>query len=192
MTDRLQRRDATAGLLRDRGDLLVISGLGSPTYDVAAAGDDPGNFYLWGAMGGAALVGLGLAHSQPGRPVVVITGDAELMMGLGGLATIAISAPSNLSIVVLDNGEFGETGGQQSHCGLGVDLVQVANAVGFRDAMIVTDRETLSSARTAVHEAAGGPRLIRVMIAPGENRRILPARDGAYLKSRIRAHLGIA
>ncbi|WP_436784627.1 thiamine pyrophosphate-dependent enzyme, partial [Streptomyces sp. URMC 126] len=90
-------------LLRDRGDLLVVTGLGSPTYDVAAAGDHPRNFYLWGAMGGAAMVGLGLALAQPTTPVLVVTGDGEMLMGLGGLATIAAKNPPNLSVAVLDN-----------------------------------------------------------------------------------------
>jgi thiamine pyrophosphate-dependent acetolactate synthase large subunit-like protein len=84
----LERRAALAALLRERGDLLVVSGLGSPTYDVAAAGDHPRNFYLWGAMGGAAMIGLGLALAQPALPVLVITGDGEQLMGMGALATI--------------------------------------------------------------------------------------------------------
>src|SRR4051812_17752364 len=94
----LDRRAVVRELLADRGDLLVVSGLGSPTYDVHAAGDHPGNFYLWGAMGGAALIGLGLALAQPERRVLVITGDGEQLMGLGGLATIAIANPRNLAI----------------------------------------------------------------------------------------------
>src|SRR3546814_9504933 len=64
--DTLDRRDAVSRLLRERGELLVVTGLGSATYDCAAAGDDPRNFYLWGAMGGAASVALGLALAQPG------------------------------------------------------------------------------------------------------------------------------
>jgi thiamine pyrophosphate-dependent acetolactate synthase large subunit-like protein len=115
----LQRRSVVQALLHERGDALVVSGLGSPSYDVFAAGDHPGNFYLWGAMGGAALVGMGLALAQPRRPVIVITGDGEQLMGLGGLATIAVRRPPNLSIVVLDNGHYGETGMQLSHAGAG-------------------------------------------------------------------------
>src|ERR1700689_1993236 len=115
----LDCRHAVKELLEERGRLLVVTGLGSPTYDVFAAGDHDANFYLWGAMGGAALVGLGLALAQPDRPISVLTGDGEQLMGLGGLATLAVSAPANLTIVVLDNGRFGETGGQLSHSGLG-------------------------------------------------------------------------
>src|SRR5262245_4700171 len=108
----LGRREAVATLLKDRGDLLVVSGLGSPSYDVHAAGDQPGNFYLWGVMGGAALVGLGLALARPERKVAVVTGDGEQLMGLGGLATIGVARPRNLTVVVVDNGRYGETGMQ--------------------------------------------------------------------------------
>ena len=119
-------RAAVARLLANRGpDLLVVTGLGSPSYDVMAAGDDDRNFYLWGAMGGAAMIGLGLALARPDTPVLVLTGDGEQLMGLGALATVGARAPRNLSIVVLDNRLYGETGMQASHTGRGVDLVAV-------------------------------------------------------------------
>ena len=127
----LDRREVVKALLADRGGLLTVTGLGSPTWDVAAAGDDERNFYLWGAMGGAAAMGLGLALAQPDRPVAVITGDGEMLMGLGALATIGARRPENLSIVVLDNRRFGETGMQASHTGLGTDLCAVARACSF-------------------------------------------------------------
>ena len=188
----LDRREAVAELLADRGDMLVVTGLGSPTYDVFAAGDHDGNFYLWGAMGGAALTGLGLAIAQPDRPVTVITGDGEQLMGLGGLATIAVRAPKNLSIVVLDNGHYGETGGQVSHSGAGVDLVKVAAAVGIAEAFEVVDQEGLAQARQAIRQPDGGLRLIVVRIAHEEKPRALPSRDGVWLKNRLRAHLGVS
>lgn len=187
----MERRAAVRALLKDRGDLLIVSGLGSATYDVFAAGDHDGNFYLWGAMGGAALMGLGLAIAQPQRPVVVFTGDGEQLMGLGGLATIAMSAPANLSIVVLDNGHFGETGGQLSHSGLGVDLGAVAGAAGIPAVMDVTAEADLEPARKQLGLIAGGPRFIRLRIAHEETPRALPTRDGAFLKNRFRAHLGL-
>src|SRR6202140_2691618 len=99
----LGRRETVARVLADRGDLLVVSGLGAPTYDVAAAGDHPLNFYLWGAMGGAAMIGLGLALARPRARVAVITGDGEMLMGLGSLATIGVKQPPNLAILVVDN-----------------------------------------------------------------------------------------
>jgi thiamine pyrophosphate-dependent acetolactate synthase large subunit-like protein len=99
----LARRGAIARILADRGDMLVVTGLGSPTYDCAAVGDHPLNFYLWGAMGSAVTVGLGLALAQPKRRVLVITGDGEMLMGLGALATAAVKRPDNLAILVIDN-----------------------------------------------------------------------------------------
>src|SRR4030095_3174061 len=97
----LARRSAIARILTDRGDMLVVTGLGSPTYDCAAVGDHPLNFYLWGAMGSAVTVGLGLALAQPKRRVLVITGDGEMLMGLGAVATAAAKKPDNLAIAVI-------------------------------------------------------------------------------------------
>ena len=135
----LDRRDVVAELLKDRGDLLLVTGLGSPTYDAAAVEDHDANFYLWGAMGGAAVMGLGLALAQPEKPVLVLTGDGEQLMGLGSFATIAVKQPPNLSVVVLDNGHYGETGMQTSHTGYGLKLPEVASACGFTDSVEVED-----------------------------------------------------
>ncbi|MEQ1805673.1 MAG: thiamine pyrophosphate-dependent enzyme [Burkholderiaceae bacterium] len=186
----LERRAVVAALLRDRGDALVITGLGSPSYDVFAQGDHPGNFYLWGAMGGAALVGMGLALAQPRRAVIVITGDGEQLMGLGGLATIAVRRPPNLSIVVLDNGHFGETGMQLSHSGLGVALNQVAQNLGFAHTAEVHSTAQLDGVRDALHDVTTGPRLFRVRIRVESPPRALPPRDGVFLKNRFRESLG--
>jgi len=188
---KLDRRKAVAALLEDRGELLVISGIGSPSYDVFAAGDHDANFYLWGAMGGAAMMGLGLALAQPGRPVVVVTGDGEQLMALGALATIAAAAPGNLSIIVLDNGEYGETGGQPSHTARGVDLCAVATAAGFAISLSVADLVHIPGLRAAIKQTAGGPRFIRVVIAAGAKQKTLPPRDGAFIKTRFRAGLGL-
>jgi len=184
----LERRAAVAALLKDRGSLLVVTGLGSPTWDTFAAGDHPANLYLWGAMGGAAMVGLGLANAQPKRAVAVITGDGEQLMGLGGLATIAVARPRNLTIVVLDNGHYGETGGQLSHTGAGVDMARVAEALGLT-AMTVSEPSGLEAARKAMGAPDGGPRLIVVRIAHEETPRALPPRDGAFIKMRFRENL---
>ena len=188
--NRLHRRPAVADLLADRKDMLVVTGLGSPTYDVFAAGDHPGNFYLWGAMGGAALVGLGLALAQPGRPVVVITGDGEQLMGIGGLATIGVQRPANLSVVVLDNGHYGETGGQLSHSGAGINLAEMARVCGFVECFEVDDAAGIERARAAIGTINTGPRLIVVRIVHEETPRALPTRDGVWLKARMRDHLG--
>ena len=133
----LNRREVVATLLADRADLLVVAGLGAPAWDCTAAGDHPLTFPLWGAMGQAAMTGLGLALSRPDRRILVVTGDGEALMGLGALATIGVQRPGNLSIVILDNGRFGETGMQASHSAFGVDLAGVAGACGFLQAVRV-------------------------------------------------------
>src|SRR5580704_17258709 len=139
----MDRREFVRELLIDRGDLLVVCGLGSATYDVAAAGDHPLNFYLWGAMGGAAMIGLGLALAQPSRRVAVITGDGEMLMGLGALATIGTKCQPNLAIIVFDNGVCSETGMQPSHTQAGVDLIGVASACGIPSRLYVTNEDEL-------------------------------------------------
>ncbi|QOZ32225.1 thiamine pyrophosphate-dependent enzyme [Bradyrhizobium sp. CCBAU 53421] len=191
-TGTLDRRVAVKALLADRGDLLVISGLGSSSYDVFDAGDHASNFYLWGAMGGAAMVGLGLALAQPKRPVLVVTGDGEQLMGIGSLLTIATKQPGNLSIAVLDNGHFGETGMQLSHSGLGAKLEVIASGAGIRNVSDIADMAGIECFRADMHDLGGGPRLARIRIAAGEVERALPPRDGTYLKNRFRGHLGFA
>ena len=188
----LDRRAAVKALLADRGDLLVISGLGSSSYDLFDAGDHAGNFYLWGAMGGAAMVGLGLALAQPNRPVLVITGDGEQLMGIGSLLTVAVKKPSNLSIAVLDNGHFGETGMQMSHSGLGAKLEVIAHGAGIADVTEIADMKGIDTFRMALRDLRGGPRLARIRISAGEVERALPPRDGTFLKNRFRANLGFA
>jgi thiamine pyrophosphate-dependent acetolactate synthase large subunit-like protein len=187
----LDRRAAVATLLADRGDLLVVSGLGSSTYDANAAGDHDANFYLWGAMGSAALIGLGLAQAQPTRRVLVVTGDGEQLMGLGGLATIAIAAPKNLTIAVIDNGHFGETGMQKSHTGLGLDLAAVAAASGFAQARTLTDLEQVTEARKSLATPGKGPQLFVIKVRAENPPRSLPPRDAVHLKNRFRAQLGL-
>jgi thiamine pyrophosphate-dependent acetolactate synthase large subunit-like protein len=192
LPDGLDRRAAAARLLRDRGDLLVVTGLGSPTYDVAAAGDHARNFYLWGAMGGAVMVGLGLALAQLQVPVLVVTGDGEMLMGLGSLATVAAQAPKNLSIAVLDNGLYGETGGQPSHTALGTDLAAVARGCGIADARLVADEAGLEEFARRVSAVGNGPAVGIIKVSRTEHPRVLPSRDGAFLKARFRAALGLS
>lgn len=185
----LDRRAAVRTLLGDRQGLLVVTGLGSPSYDVFDAGDHDGNFYLWGAMGGAAMAGLGLALAQPSRPVLVVTGDGEQLMGMGALMTIAVAKPGNLSIVVLDNGYYGETGMQVSHSGLGVRLNQVAAACGIPDVQEILDEDGLQAYRPCLNKVSSGPRLAVVRIEAGHVERALPPRDGVFLKNRFRGHI---
>jgi thiamine pyrophosphate-dependent acetolactate synthase large subunit-like protein len=190
MTEPLNRRAAVAHLLRHRKDALVVTGLGAPTYDVAAAGDTPRNFYLWGAMGGASSIALGLALAQPGTPVVVVTGDGEMLMGMGSFATIALQAPRNLTIVVLDNGLYGETGAQKSHTSQ-TDLAAVALACGIARVDRVASEAELAEVATRFPATRDGPHVIVVKIAPADNPRLLPVRDGAHAKARTRLALGL-
>ena len=192
MVSPLDRRAVVAELLRDRGDLLIVTGLGSASYDVHAAGDDPRNYYLWGAMGSAALVGLGLAQAQPDRRVLVITGDGEQLMGLGGLATIAIARPDNLSIVVIDNGHFGETGMQTSHTGFGLRLDEVASACGFPRVDHAVTMHDVAALRDLLHGPQTGPHLAVVSVKAENLPRSLPPRDAIHIKNRFRATLGLA
>ena len=191
-TGALDRREAVATLLADRSDMLVVAGLGSPAYDLHAAGDHDANFYLWGAMGGAALIGLGLAQAQPERPVLVLTGDGEQLMGLGGLATIGIAAPANLTVVVIDNGHFGETGMQESHTGKGLELAQIASACGFTETSVITDMDGVEALRTTLRKPGKGPRLHSLKVRAETIARSLPPRDAVFLKNRFRAVLGLS
>jgi thiamine pyrophosphate-dependent acetolactate synthase large subunit-like protein len=191
MSEGLDRRAAMATLVADRGDdLLVVPGLGSTTWDLAAAGDNPRNFYMWGAMGGAAMIGLGLALAQPKRRIAVITGDGEMLMGLGALATIGLQRPANLAIIVFDNGVYGETGMQPSHTQSGADLVGVAKACGFPTCLDVEDEAGLADLAgrlTRLREIL----FARVAIEASEPPRVLPLRDGVALKQRFRAAIGL-
>jgi thiamine pyrophosphate-dependent acetolactate synthase large subunit-like protein len=185
---RLHRRDVVRRLLAERGDLLVVAGLGAPAWDVTAAGDHPLSFPMWGAMGGAAMMGLGLALAQPKRRVLVVTGDGEMLMGLGSLATIAAQRPRNLAIVVLDNERYGETGMQKTHTALGVDLAGMAKAAGFAQVSRVTTMAGVARLATAVH-AGTGPVFAQVKVRVEKPPLVLPPKDGVLLKSRFRAAL---
>ncbi len=180
----LQRREFVQQLLMDRGNLLVVSGLGASTFDVATAGDHPLNFYLWGAMGGTAMVGLGLALARPDRRVAVLTGDGDLLMGLGSLATIGVKQPKNLAIVVLDNAHYGETGMQPSHTHSGINLVAAALACRFKYAREVSRIEEAADIRALLHSGEG-PILVNARIADQEAPRVLPLRDGHAIKQRF-------
>jgi thiamine pyrophosphate-dependent acetolactate synthase large subunit-like protein len=191
-TKALDRRTALQQLLRDRGDAALVTGLGNPTYDAFAAGDTPRNFYLWGGMGGAAMLGLGLALAQPTRRVVVWTGDGEMLMGLGALATIAVARPDNLAIVVVDNEHYGETGMQPAHTGRGVDLVAIARGAGFEDARMVRTQDDLQSLSGRMWTGSG-LLFACVKVTTDPSPATVPSLDGVYLRCRFReAMLGPA
>ncbi|MFJ4376398.1 thiamine pyrophosphate-dependent enzyme [Pseudomonas japonica] len=184
----LNRRAVVARILEQRGDALAITSLGNPTFDVAAAGDCPQNFYLWGAMGGAVMVGLGLALAQPDKRVIVFVGDGEMMMGLGSLATVACHGAANLSIVVIDNEHYAETGMQPAHAGRGVSISEVARAVGFRHFGVARTAEELEHAVETILNGEG-PVQVTVKVTTEPAPTALPPRDGPHLRSRFREAL---
>ena len=177
----MKRRDAVRSLLKNRKQLLVVAGLGSTAWDVTAAGDSPLTIPMWGAMGQAAMMGLGLALAQPGRRVLVITGDGEALMGLGALATIGVQRPANLTVVVIDNERYGETGMQRTHTAAGVDLNGVAHACGLN----IVQYKDLAN---AIHKKKG-PHFAAVKVDAEKIPLVLPPREGALLKARFRRAL---
>ena len=184
----LQRREVVAALLAEREELLVVTGLGAPSWDAAAAGDKATTFPLWGAMGGAVMVGLGLALARPERRVLVITGDGEMLMGLGSLATVAVQQPPNLAIVVLDNELYGETGNQDTHTAHDVDLAAMARAAGFASAETVQDAKRFEAARLRLREATG-PVFTVIKVRAEALALVMPPKNGVLLKERFRQAL---
>jgi thiamine pyrophosphate-dependent acetolactate synthase large subunit-like protein len=187
-TGKLRRREVVKQLLAQRGDALVIAGLGAPAWDVTDAGDHALNFPLWGGMGGAAMIGLGLALAQPKRQVLVVTGDGEMLMGLGALASVAVAKPRNLSIVVLDNERYGETGMQETHTAHGVDLAGMAAAAGIAQTFLVRSQAELVRLKQRIY-AGEGTLFAQIKIDPEKLPLVLPPRDGTLLKNRFRAAL---
>jgi thiamine pyrophosphate-dependent acetolactate synthase large subunit-like protein len=187
---RLDRRAAIRVLLEGRGDLLVVTGLGSTTYDAASVADDERNFYLWGAMGGAAMVGLGLAIARPDRPVLVVTGDGDMLMGLGSLPTVGVQSPPNLAIAVFDNGRYAETGMQPSHTDHAVQLTGVARACGIEAVFDIADEAAIANFARQM-QLKERTLFARVAIYAEEPPRVLPPRDGVLLKNRFRRATGV-
>jgi thiamine pyrophosphate-dependent acetolactate synthase large subunit-like protein len=182
--ERLDREAVVRELVRDIGDTAILAGLGTSTSNLATSGDRDLNFYFIGAMGATTGVGLGVALAQPERQVMVITGDGELMMNSGILATIGVQQPSNLAVIVLDNGVFGETGLQPSHTSFGIDIAGIAAACGFRDVMRINGEheipELVRRSRTG-----NGPFLAVVRVKSGRYPNVIPLKSGVELKARF-------
>ena len=188
MSAKLHRRSVIKKLLDKRGKLLVVAGLGSTAWDMTAAGDSPLNFPTWGAMGQAAMIGLGLALARPERRVLVVTGDGEMLMGLGSLATIGVQQPANLTVVVIDNERYGETGMQATHTAHGVDLAAIAKACGFRNSKNISRKKEVVPLRALIHDGKG-PNFAQVKVRPEKLPLVLPPHDGELLKARFRRAL---
>jgi thiamine pyrophosphate-dependent acetolactate synthase large subunit-like protein len=183
----LDRREVIKSILEKRGDALVVAGLGSSCYDCGVY-DHLNTFYLWGAMGAAAMIGLGLALAQPQRRVVVITGDGEMLMGLGSLATIGAHKPANLSIVVMDNELYAETGMQPTHTARGVSLAGMAHAAGFAATQTVYTDDELEHGIDVIYGSAS-PVLIDIKLSSKRYPMSMRMRDGAHIKNRFRENL---
>jgi len=195
-TATLQRRPLVRKILEGADDnLLVIAGLGSSNWDITEAGDRPLNMPLWGGMGSTVPMGLGLAIAQPTKRVLVITGDADLMMVVSALATVAAQQPDNLAICVLDNEKFGETGNQASHTsprnngptnsGAGTDLAMIAKGCGIADSSVVRGESEVAQLVADLRRKKGPVfRLVKVMVEKLDF--VMPPQDGAHLKDRLR------
>lgn len=186
----IRRRELVAALLARREGALVVPGLGSPTWDCFAAGDSPDFLYSWGGMGLCVPTALGVALARPGRRVLALTGDGEMMMGLGSLAVVAAQAPANLAILVLDNESFGETGRQAGLTGAGADLCAIARGAGIARTLGVTAMDQIEALAELMFRTPG-PGFAVAKIALTEEPWALPEKDGAVIARRFRAALGI-
>ncbi len=186
----LQRRKVVHRILQDRRDAAVITGIGNAVHDVASANDDPKNMYLAGVMGGATMVAFGVALAQPKRRILTITGDGELLAGVGSLATVGVEQPKNLSIVVIDNQAYGATGNQHTHTGRGVDLVGIAVASGFKKTALITTDAELKKELPRIH-GEPGPYFAVVKVLSQSSARIDAPKDGTFVSRRFREAVAV-
>jgi thiamine pyrophosphate-dependent acetolactate synthase large subunit-like protein len=182
---KLNRSDVMKRIMDVRNNALVITGLGSPVWDLAASDHRPENFYSWGGMGCAISMGLGCALAQSDKKIWVITGDGEALMGLGSLATVAAQRPTNLAIIVLDNEHYGETGMQRTHTSHGTDIAAIAAGAGIPKTMTVNDEKTLKGLTTALSSSLL-PMVAVVKVTASKPNLVLPSRDGVYIKNQFR------
>ena len=188
--NKIRRRPFVAELLKQRGNALVVPGLGSPTWDISAAGDQPEYLYSWGGMGLAVSTALGIALAQPDRRVLAITGDGEMMMGIGSLGVVADQAPKNLGILVLDNEHFGETGRQHGLTGARTDMCKVAEGFGIQKTLLVTEESQVAALAELMFKTPG-PTFAVAKIAITEDPWALPVKDGAAIAHRFRVAIGV-
>jgi phosphonopyruvate decarboxylase len=188
--NKISRRPFMADLLARRGRSLVVTGLGSPSWDCFAAGDSDEFLYSWGGMGLAVPTALGVALAQPDRRVLCVTGDGEILMGVGSLGVVADQAPDNLAILVLDNESFGETGRQRGLTSGRVDITAVAAGFGIGQTRTVTEQGAVAELAELLFKAPG-PVLAVAKIALTDDPWALPEKDGGAIARRFRAALGV-
>jgi thiamine pyrophosphate-dependent acetolactate synthase large subunit-like protein len=185
----LERSEAVPKLIGRHEDFLVITGLGGSAHDAGAVTGDSAHLYaLGGAMGAACMMGLGLALARPDKQVLVVTGDGELLMNVGALATISVMNPSNLAIVCVDNGHYGETGWQKSHTSLGVDLEKIAIGSGIKRTMTINQESELAAGSRFIREG-NGTGFVLLRVKPTEPPKSARNFDAAFCRDRFRGAL---
>lgn len=163
----IDRKTVLPDLFPNPDDYLLLAGLAGAAKDTAAWTREADNLLtLGGAMGAAVSMGLGMALSVSDREIAVITGDGELLMNAGVLATVASVMPENLTIVCLDNGQHGETGGQPGHTSRRTDLAMMAQGAGIPSVMTVSTPEDLPAAQAFLKETPA-PRFLCVRVMQG-------------------------
>jgi thiamine pyrophosphate-dependent acetolactate synthase large subunit-like protein len=185
----LDRCEAVPALIGKADDFLIVTGLAGTARDIAALTRDSERIYtMAGAMGGAAMIGLGLALARPDKRVLVATGDGEILMNIGALATIAVLNPANLSILVVDNGHYGETGWQKSHTSLGVDLEKIAIGSGIQRTRTIAAEVELADGARLLREG-NGTAFVVLRVAPAEPPSFKRNFDPASCRNRFRTAL---
>jgi phosphonopyruvate decarboxylase len=185
----LDRCDVLPKLIGAANDFLIIAGLAGSAKDVAHLCEPNANYFACaGVMGGATAMGLGLALAQPERRVLVVTGDGELLMNVGTLATVAIMGPPNLSIICVDNGHYGETGYQKSHTSLGVDLAAMATGAGIAAVRTITQESDIAEAAELIRQM-DGLSFVLVKVKPTDPPKVRRSLDAALNKNRFRYEL---
>ena len=186
----LERGEAVPALIGRHQDFLIVAGLGGTASDVGAVTGDAAHVYsLAGAMGAACMMGLGLALARPDKRVLVVTGDGELLMNVGALATVAVVDPANLAILCVDNGHYGETGWQKSHTSLGVDLEQIAIGCGIKHTCTVAAARDIAAGARLLREGNGAS-FVCLRVKPTEPPAFKRNFDASLQRDRFRAALG--
>ena len=185
----LDRREILKPIIPNPENYLIITGLAGPARDAAALTDDGDNtFTMAGCMGAAVSMGLGMALASPNRQVLVITGDGELMMNLGSLASVATLQPANLSIVCIDNGCHGETGGQIGHTSHRTDLEVVAKGAGLSATMTLSESSQFAQAAKFLTQSAA-PRFLLCRVMDGPPTAYKRNIDPVACRLRFKAHV---
>jgi thiamine pyrophosphate-dependent acetolactate synthase large subunit-like protein len=160
----MNRFDLTKRLVGQlKHDEAVVGGIGNANFDLWASGQRPQNFYMLGSMGLTIPIAFGVAVAQPQRHVIALEGDGSLLMQLGCLATVAMRAPKNLTMVVWDNGIYQITGNQPTASASTADLIAIARGAGLAKSAWAADEDDFDSLFAAALKD-GGPSLIAARI----------------------------